>query len=356
MKSIWGRLFEIVLMIFCFTGIVHADQFCLSQKNVVAEVNGQKIPLEPSGIVYDPEHQIYVAVSDNYNDFLALKAENYVIFWFKKDEKNQIIAHPLLTREQSKKFLPFDLEAITRLKNKKFIAFSSLSLHSHKRSRDDLYRFQAYEFSIKKINENEYVAENMNWLAKRLNGYWREWLIFQKEIPWSTENIVARSDTKEGINLEGMTSTNQSDHILLGFRSPLFYDAQKKLWNAMLLDVKLPADDKQFPILHKIYYLPNQHGLKHGIRSISQIPEYSDWYFVIFGPSGNNITNFEYFLWNIKTQQIMKRTTFPESKNIVWEGVTVKTLKNSLGKEVLQVNLIDDFQACFKTIEIPVDF
>jgi hypothetical protein len=177
---------------------------------------------------------------------------------------------------------------------------------------------------------------------------------FSKKIPWSIENIVARSDTKEGINLEGIASTNQSDHILLGFRSPLFYDAQKKLWNAMLLDVKLPADDKQFPILDKIYYLPNQHSLKHGIRSISQIPGHSDWYFVIFGPYGNNVINFEYFLWNIKTQQIMKRTAFSESKNIKWEGSAVQIVKNALGKEVLQVNLIDDFQACFKTIEIPV--
>jgi hypothetical protein len=352
----WIRWCIILVMTFGLTTIVQADQYCLSQQNVVAEVNGQKIPLEPSGLVYDPDYQIYVAVSDNYNDLVSLKAENYVIFWFKKDDKSQIIAHPLLSREQAKKFLPLDLESIVRFKNKKYYAFNSLSFHSHKRGRDDIARFQAYEFSIKKINDKEYVAENMDWLAKRLNGYWREWLVFQKQIPWSIENIIARSDTTEGINLEGITSTEKSDHILLGFRSPLLYDAQKKRWNAMLLDVKLPADNKQFPILHQIYYLPNQHGLKQGIRAISQIPEHSDWYFVIVGPSGNNITNFEYFLWNIKTQQIIHRTQLSESKNIVWEGASVIVEKNSSGEEVLKISLIDDFQACFKTIEIPVDF
>jgi hypothetical protein len=77
---------------------------------------------------------------------------------------------------------------------------------------------------------------------------------------------------------------------------------------------------------------------------------------VIIGPSGNNITNFEYFFWNIKTQQIIHRTQFSESKNIIWEGASVIIEKNSSGKEVLKISLIDDFQACFKTIEIPVDF
>ena len=305
---------------------------------------------------YDQDFQIYVAVTDNFNDLVSLNAENYAIFWFKDNQTKEMKAHPLLTIEQAKKFLLYDLEAITRLKNKQYIVFSSLSLHSYKRSRDTLYRFQAYQFNLKKISDEEYIIENMNWLAKRLDGYWREWLIFQKQIPWTLDNIVSRSDTTKGINLEAISSTNQTDHILLGFRSPLMYDPQKKHWNALLLDVKLPSDDNSFPLLDKIYFLPNRHGLKNGFRAMAQISEHPDWYFVILGPSGRDVSNFEYFLWNIKTQQLIHRAQFPESKNIKWEGATVKIEKNSSGQEILKIKLIDDFQSCFKSIELPVDF
>jgi len=330
---------------------------CQGNRQVVP-FNGQNIPLEPSGLVYDKQHDIFIAVSDNFEVLKKSHAENFVIFWFKDTGEDTLLAYPLLTNEQADKFNLYDLEGITVDNNQHYYAIGSLALHPTKPSRDTWFRFQGFQFNIKKSSDGLFGATDLDWLSANNQRDLREWFISLVNMPWTLENIRGRAETEDGINVEGLSVTPENN-LLVGFRGPLFYNKNKKAWQSMAVEVKPPQSPNDAPEYVQSYWLANEQGdkktQKYGFRGLTPVPDKPWWYAVVTGPTGTDYKQFQIMLWNAKTGEVRARQLQPEPPGkFVWEGIAIKNILREKSVSYLQVALIDDLNACFKYAKIAV--
>ena len=338
--------------VFCFA--VHSstqESACTNNRQIVS-FNDGKIPIEPSGLIYVQKYDIFIGVSDNYDVLEKLNAPEFSIFWFKDDGNGKLLAYPLLNQSQASKFKLYDLESITMDSNHQFYTFSSLALHTAKRERDTINRFQAFKFKIHEVGKGQFEIKEMDWLSSQLHGYWRDWLIALNKAPWTIEQIVARPEVEDGINLEALT-VSPDNNLILGFRGPLFFNKNRTVWDALAMEIKVPAKENEFPKYVNSFYLPNLSNKQFGFRAMTPVLGKPWWYVVVLGPTGQDIKQFEVLLWNAKTGQIQSRVVQPEAHNIVWEGAAVKSIIFMNGKKYVHTALVDDFNGCFKYIDLP---
>jgi hypothetical protein len=347
---------RICLLLILLTGLSGASVFaqssaCLSNRHVVS-YNGGKIPIEPSGLVYLKDSDIFVGVSDNYDVLEKLNAQEYAIFWFRDDGQPNLLAYPLLDHQQALQLNLYDLEGIAMDEKHNFYVFASLSLHASKPVRDSLFRFQAFKFQIQALGKDLFQISSIELFGQKMHGYWRDWLLNVKEIPWSLNHKIGRPETEDGLNLEALAISPERN-LIIGLRGPIFYNQQTKHWDALAIEITIPSKPDELPAYVNSYYLPNTAGKKYGFRALSPLPNNSGWYVAVLGPTNTEVKPFEVFLWNVKTRQIQSMRRMTESQDIVWEGAAVTNITTEKGKQTVRVALIDDNQACFKYIDLP---
>ena len=331
-----------------------AKNLCHPYQHIVAKKNGKNVPLEPSGLVYIKAHDIYIAVSDNFNDLHKLKDDEYTIFWFKDDGAKTLIAHPLLTKAFTKEAMPYDLESMTMDKNGVLYALGSLALHPTKSHRDTWFRSQGFHFDIKKISDNKFALSHFDALSENKYRILRSWLSNHKKLPWTLKHIRGRAETENGINIEALSIT-PDDNLLLGFRGPLL--KPKGVPSSIALEIKVGLKKDSVPQLVDVYHLTHEtldaSKANQGFRGL--VPNKPWWFVVLTGAHNRQIDlDFQLLLWNPKTNEIKHRTYFDKSKDSqVWEGLAVTHVMKGQKRTQLKLALVDDRNACFKTILLP---
>lgn len=341
----------LVLCLAFYVSNTFAEKSVCQGNRQVVSFDGKKIPLEPSGLVYDKKNDIFIGVSDNLDVLKEIHAEGYVIFWFKDTGAQTLLAHPLLTDEQANHYNLYDLEGLTANAEGNFYTIGSLALHPSKANRDTWFRYQGYQFKIRKIDEGTFNAYALDWISANNRRDLREWVISLKQLPWTLEHIQGRAETEGGINVEALSITPENN-LLLGFRGPLF--SKKNTWETMAVEITIPSADKP-PQYIKNYRLPNVDNQKYGFRALTPVPGYSGWYGLILGETGTESCFFQTMLWNPKTGEIKSRQMQPEKIGIVWEGLAFKEVVSKDNKQYINAAIIDDLHACFKSFQIPLN-
>ncbi len=356
-KLILSTFLTIIISNFIIIHASFAANVCRDFQQILA-ANNPKIPLEPSGLIYLADKQIYIAVSDNYNALLKSNNENYVIFWFKNTGEKILKAYPLLSLKQAKKFKLYDLEGIT-IDTKGYIyALGSQALHPSKPERDTWYRYQGYRFKLQQSKNDQFSATEMNWIAGSTRRNLREWLISDKNSPWTKLHITARAESENGINVEGLSIT-PNDNLLIGFRGPIFKDKKTNIPKLLITEIKLNQDITQTPSFVKNYWINDfnsQHLLhQQAIRGITNIPNLPWHYLVLTGTSDTSIVEpFYIYAWDAKSDKFYGDRISLPIKNLVWEGIAINkvtTMKNLLH---LNVAVVDDLNACFKQVDFVI--
>lgn len=185
--------------------------------------------LEPSGLVYVEEEDLWVGVSDNYDELAPLGAEaaSYAVFGFRDQvpPNGRLEAMPLLPKAQALSFPVYDLEGLTAVAGPDgtldFYATGSWSLDRSGRKDDRWYRFQMLHFQLGS-SAKSYVMSKLDWVSDTFRRDLREWVISSSGYPWSTAEVQGLAE-KGGINVESLASVAGSDpSLVVGFRGPGF--------------------------------------------------------------------------------------------------------------------------------------
>ena len=241
------------------TGEIQLEKCANSTGTVFTDEDGDEIEikLEPSGLVYDRDREIWIGVADNFNELK--KCENFdvagfAVFYFEAgDFSSKIIkAHPLLTQADAQQTKPFDLEGIAHdLGTDLFYITGSMSKHAENPSRDTWHRNKVFVFEIKTAGNN-FEAENIENPFPGWPWDFRYWMESERSINWfyphNGQDCVSifgnekcndlldaalrgRPETQGGLNVEALalmppsqeTATNEPV-MMFGLRGPIFED------------------------------------------------------------------------------------------------------------------------------------
>ena len=276
-------------------------------------------PLEPSGLVWAEDLHVAIAVNDERDE-----APGYEIFAFdpnKKTPNNKIVAQPLLTKSISDTFQLDDLESITRLDNKVFYAFCSLSLdYDEAKSEDRWSRHQAVGFDVGRRADGGIELKNLHRLSGVRRPDMREWMMSSSSKSWKDESYRKRAE-RGGINVEGLASSLDGS-LVIGFRGPL---EDSKI---PVLFLKPPEDD-QSPEAVRWTSIDNSklpgggEEKERGIRAIERIPgaEGPERYVAVLGHTGHRQDSLRIVIWEPESGALKDYGELP--KRFVGEGVAV---------------------------------
>ena len=273
------------------------------------------VDLEPSGLVYEPANNVWIGVTDNFNDLKAVSAQQYAIFWFSTTvdpEKRICHAYPLLTKMDADSFKLYDLEGLTA-DGTTYYATGSLSLHSKDPKRDIWFRFQGYSFHLKSTRDPvlKYQIADLEWLSSERRRDLREWFISSYDFPWTLEEITGRAETGNGLNVEGLAISHDGN-LMFGFRGPV-PDSK----HALVMEVTVPDTDEApaFVTSHLVPMVKDNYG----IRGITRIEYHPNLYAVISGPTGPEKERLQVLIWDAQKNTTQKCFDLPDK--FVGEGI-----------------------------------
>lgn len=337
-------------------------------QTLVAHDSCGKFELGPSGLIYLRQQQIWVAVSDNFNELKPLNEAGYAIFGFDPRQvraDNTIPVYPLISDRYSKDYELYDLEGITQDGAGNLYAISSLSLHASKPSRDIWYRGQGYRFSLIESKDNPLgvkVDGLSHWSANSRRDL-REWVMSTAGFGWTLAQLQNRSESSAGdggINIEALSISDGNP--MLGFRGPLHWDPSS--WQATAAEIILNGPEAP-PVLKRLTRLNGKAGnqtdttKQFGFRGLAAIPGHSMWYVAIVGSTiscdpnaGIGCDQLEVLIWNKQSGKIPVRIMVPD--RFVAEGIDVsETSRNSTtGVVTVTVGLVDDLSDGFMPLSL----
>ncbi len=333
-------------------------EFVGVEKQIIAYGNNH-VTLEPSSLVYDTQHEIYVGVSDNSNVLDSIKAQEYAIFWFRDNTDSPLSAYPLMNRSEAIKYGLYDLEGLTIDDNRTYYASGSLAKHSKHNCSDTAQRFRGFRFKIQDIGEeNAFRAIDTNWIANDKFDNMRQWFNDEvKEAPWGRDVFTERPETSVGLNLEALVTTPHHN-LLFAFRGPLIQHSLTHIWHALAVEVDLRNTTVGFPNYVALRWLPNVGTggvlFQQGFRAMTAVPDKPDWYTVITGPSGTDWSHFHILFWNAITREIRGRKVI-NGTDRVWEGIAVREIVEENNERHLKLAIVDDAYAHFRYIKMPLN-
>lgn len=377
--------------------------------SICDEIGKDKISiLEPSGLTYDSINNIWIGVSDNYNDFKKCKMGEYAVFYFDKIDKAQlkevhykdkkgntksvhlwmITVKPLLTTADAEKIRPNDLEGIEFDGSSTFYMTGSLGKHASNPKRDTWHRYKVYQFKVQKNGSNYEAIDIKNPFS---NWGWnlRDWLIFDQNIKWhhlqktcSSTNLqscltngiatawTGRSETGDGINIESLalaSNTAGSNLILIfGMRGPIFGHESGGSTGANL---EIHASFLKIESVNSTPQFKNQQYIKtdhttlkdskgFGLRGMTLITHSNikeEIYAVIMGATDGAHDILKAGLIKADSISGIFSWTAPPKDlpgGFVGEGISVRKItKNSDGTFTIDAHIVSDLNAYFMEIE-----
>lgn len=295
--------------------------------------------LEPSGLVWVPEFQMLLGVTDDVGP-----ARGYEIFYVRAQDldRMEIPVFPLLTVAQSLALDVQDLEGLTLVDGTRTLyAVASLSLDKRPEGYDDRWnRHQMIRVDLASPREGVLVAERVARVSADRRPNIREWLISSSGRPWTPLAFQGRPEAG-GINVEGL-ATDPAGNLLMGFRGPL------EETRALTLRMR-PGGPEDEPVSlgwleMDVSGLPWKRGdpamLERGIRGIDRIPGVRDEeYVVVVGHTGPRYDNLRIVRWNATTGEVSDLAELPES--FVGEGIAVMEVT----PQEIQVAVVSDRDA-----------